>query len=371
MTWEVWRLGVELWALILFPILALVVYSLWRFWKERADYLRAIGARPAGTHFFINPKGELFYKNLRVEAYTGGPRGMHSLRLSMKVEGRGFFRIRKRDLFEKLIRPQTYRGLSVEYEDGAWFGRLSEDKVFQKIADRLFGELGLDFLELKWDNLTAGWYIRRSPREIEKHRLLEALELLSQVYELLRSLPSASFYRESLREWLTLKMPVFTTVLLCLVGLAGGFYRYDPVCLTEMLLTGYKLMLPITFLYVALALLLVGGPTLSRWVVLKTSLVLLLCTFFLSLFFFTYINGKFDTSEPRIVRDEIEKKYRSPRHGYKVALHGYHGAKSWCESFTVSEGFYMRAYKGAKVEYITKKGFLGVEWFYEGLRLLP
>jgi len=364
-------LGAELWAVIVFAILALVAYSLWRFWRERVEYLRGIGAEPSGTHTFINPKGEIFYKSMKVEVFTGGPRGVHSLRLSIKVEGKGFFRIAKRDLFEKLLRAETYMGLSVEYEDGAWFGRISEDKVFQKTVDRLFRELGLGFLELKGDTLTAGWYIRRSPKEVQQHRLFEALELLSQVYELLRSMPSAGIYREDLRGWLTLRIPILVTIFLCLVGVAGGFYRYNPVCLMETLLTGYKLMLPIMLLYVALAILLVGGRTLNGRVVLKASFVLLVCTFFLSLFFFTYVNGRFDTSEPKVVRDKIEKKYRSPKHGYRVALHGYHRAKRWCEGFTVSEGLYMRAYQGAKVEYIIKKGFLGVEWFYQGLRLLP
>lgn len=56
--------------------------------------------------------------------------------------------------------------------------------------------------------------------------------------------------------------------------------------------------------------------------------------------------------------------------GHRIVLEGLHSERKLCDSFGVSEEFYYAVSEGDKVEYATKKGLLGVEWFYKKLRLV-
>ncbi|MEN3039865.1 MAG: hypothetical protein ABDI07_12105, partial [Candidatus Kryptonium sp.] len=145
---------------------------------------------------------------------------------------------------------------------------------------------------------------------------------------------------------------------------------YSPVCLTEMLFVGFKVLFPFLLLYLILSVLLVGHGTTKQKVLLETLFYCILSCFFLSLFFLTYVNGRLDSSEPVQKLDRIESKYRSYKRGPRITLEELHQDKPLCPGFNVSEEFYERAYKGAKVEYWIKEGFLGVEWLYKGLRLV-
>ncbi|MFN3813176.1 MAG: hypothetical protein ACK4SM_00950 [Aquificaceae bacterium] len=53
-----------------------------------------------------------------------------------------------------------------------------------------------------------------------------------------------------------------------------------------------------------------------------------------------------------------------------LVLVDFHNKNPWCERFKVSKEFYDRVQVGSLVEYKTKRGFLGVEWFYSGLSLV-
>lgn len=80
-----------------------------------------------------------------------------------------------------------------------------------------------------------------------------------------------------------------------------------------------------------------------------------------------------DLSDPELKRDFVEEKQRAGRKGiplsgkYHVVLANYHKEKPCCGTFAVSKDLYEKVSVGSTIEYQTKRGFLGVEWFYTGL----
>lgn len=50
-----------------------------------------------------------------------------------------------------------------------------------------------------------------------------------------------------------------------------------------------------------------------------------------------------------------------------MVLANYHKEKPCCGTFAVSKDLYEKVSVGSTIEYQTKRGFLGVEWFYTGL----
>ncbi len=300
---------------------------------------------------------------------TEGPRGMHSLVVQVSVATLGYIKLRKRDFFDKAFFQRKYGSLALEYEDEAWVNRLFGLVGFEELVKRLFEEFGISWLEIRGDLLRIGWYIRKEPKEVEKERLLGAVDVLRDFLSLLKGVAPSESYREDLRNLLTFKLPIALTVLLSIIGIAGGFYQYSPACVLYMLFTGFKLLFPFALFYLIFCLFMVGGATMAQRVLLKTSLVLFTCSFFITLFFLTYINGRFDDSEVRVKKDLVERKYVNIKRGPTLILVEFHRENPWCEGFRVSEEFYYRVQVGSPVEYKTKGGFLGVEWFYSGLVL--
>ncbi|MCS6957443.1 MAG: hypothetical protein RMK75_03175 [Aquificaceae bacterium] len=370
MTWDAQTLPLELWIFLLAFAILLLAYAIHEHIRQRLDFYRALGARITGYHQLINPKAEIYLEGLRFEIFTSGPRGLHSLKVKTQVEPLAYLSLRKRDFLDRLTFQKSYEGLSLDYEDEKWAHKLLEHGEFKNLIMKLFVEARVDFLEIRNREVLAGWYVKNSLKSMDEDKVTKALEILKDVLETLRSFPSAELYKANLRDWMSLKLPLIFGALGTVFGVAGGFYKYKPVCLVEMLLVGFVVLSPLFSLYLALSVFLVGHGTTKQRVVLKTLFYCLISCFFLSLFFLPYVNGRLDSSEPVQKLDRIESKERGFRHGPRVILEEFHKQKPLCEGFTVSEDFYKGAYRGAKVEYWIKKGFLGVEWLYEGLKIV-
>lgn len=71
---------------------------------------------------------------------------------------------------------------------------------------------------------------------------------------------------------------------------------------------------------------------------------------------------------PELKRDKIKHKYWTPKRGYQIKLEYLHKNR-WCDSLEVSEHFYFSTNIGDEVEYMVKRGYLGVEWLYTKLSL--
>ncbi|MCS7261871.1 MAG: hypothetical protein NZ560_00405 [Aquificaceae bacterium] len=347
----------------------LVAYSLYEHIRQRLDFYRALGAKIVGYHQLINPKAEVYLAGRRFEIFTSGPKGLHSLKIKTQVEPLGYLSLRKRDFLDRLTFQKDYEGLSLECEDEEWAYKLLGQGEFKSLMARLFSEAGADFLEIRGREVLAGWYIKGSPRGVGEDRVAEGLEVLKRMSETLKGFPSAQIYKANLRDWMSFRLPLIVGALGTASGVAGGFYRYKPLCLAEMLLVGLLVLSPFVFLYLTLSLLLAGHGTTKQGLALKTLFFCLVSSFFLSLFFLPYVNGRFDSSEPVQKLDRVASKQRGFRHGPRVVLEDFHRRRWLCEGFTVSEEFYRKVYKGAEVEYWTKRGLLGVEWLYRGLRL--
>lgn len=63
------------------------------------------------------------------------------------------------------------------------------------------------------------------------------------------------------------------------------------------------------------------------------------------------------------------KKYSGLKRKHRILLEELH-KDLWCDSMKVSKEFYLRVEKGSEVEYVTKRGYLGVKWLYHGLRII-
>ncbi|MFN3471975.1 MAG: hypothetical protein ACK4ZR_05185, partial [Aquificaceae bacterium] len=333
----------------------------------RLDYYESLGARVVGYRYLINPVARLSYENMDIMLLTEGPRGMHSLVVQVPVDTLGYIRLRKSGFLDKVFFQKRYKNLALEYEDEAWFNKLFAVAEFKNLLDRLFEEFGISWLEIKGNLIRIGWYIKKSSEEVEDKRLFGAVDVLKDLQNLLKGVAPSENYKEDLRIWLTFKLPIVLTILLSIIGILGGFYKYHPTCVLNMLFTGFKVLFPFALFYLAFCLFMVGGAAMAQRVLLKSSLVLLLCPFPIALFFLTYINGRFDNSAVEVKRDFVETKYRNYKRGPTLILAEFHKKNPWCEGFRVSKEFYDKVQVGSLVEYKTKRGFLGVEWFYSGL----
>ncbi|MFN3599611.1 MAG: hypothetical protein ACK4VK_07770 [Aquificaceae bacterium] len=356
--------------ILIVPIFVLVVLLLYKYRKDRLEYYNSLGARVVGHRYFIEPVARLSYENMDITLLTEGPKGFYSLIIQVPVATLGYMKLRESDFFDKALFQRKYKNLALECEDEAWVNRLFGLAGFEELVDRLFEGFRISWFEIKGNLLRIGWYIRKGPSEVEKERLFGSLDVLKDLLNLLNGVTPAENYRGDLRDWLTFKLPIALTILLIIVGIVGGFYKYQPVCLLNMLFTGFKLLFPFALFYLALCLFMVGGATMGQRVFLKTSLVLFTCSFFITLFFLPYINGRFDNSMVEVKRDLVKRKYVSVKRGPTLILAELHKNNPWCEGFKVSKNFYNRVQVGSLVEYETKRGFLGVEWLYSGLVLV-
>ncbi len=354
-------------------VLLLLYFSYIRHKKELLEFYSSLGARHVGYKWLFFPLAELDVKGKRVKLYTEGGRGSYALKVSLEIETFGYLKLWRGGFLDKLTLRKPYLdNIFVEYEEKEWAERLLNMEEFKSTIKRLFELPGLTFISIDGRNLTLGWHlggISRFKKVANKEVILEAIRMMVELSPTLNTIAPSKQYKENLRSWLTLKLPILITVILSTIGIVGGFYRYDPLCTYQILLVGFKILTPINLLYTVLVLLLVGGPTLDQRVFFKTLFVCFVCTPLISLFFLLWVNGRFDRSEPEHRTDTIVKKYHLIRGGYRIALLELHKNR-WCGSFKVSEGFYIKAEVGSKVEYAVKKGFLGVPWLYRKLTLI-
>ncbi|MEZ0361641.1 MAG: hypothetical protein ABWK04_07110 [Hydrogenobacter sp.] len=349
-------------------IFAFVGYFVIKKRREHINYFEGLGNITLRGFIPFYTRGDLKEKDVSLSIKES--RAGRYIKLEKDIKQRAFLRIKRRDLFDRILMQETYKGLSVEYEDEAWANRLFSHRDFDGVVEEIFYNLGAYSLEIREGKVSISFSFKKSPFEVEKERVLGATQVIKELINLINKLPEPNHYKDNLRSLLTLKLPIAITVLLSLIGIVGGFYKYDTLCHIEIFILGSKLLFPIALLYVGISTLLVGGKSLVQRVILKTAFVCFVCSFFISLFFLTYINGKFDTSEPQRKEDRIRSVYWHVKYGPKLLLDGLHSEKKWCDSFNISEDFYERAEPGDKVEYYTKRGFLGVEWLYRGIRLI-
>ncbi len=369
-----WSLKAE----VLLPVILVLIVLLWyvgysRHRRELFEFYSSLGARHAGNRWLIFPLAELELDGVRIKIYTEGGQGFYALKASVELNPVGYLKIWHGNVLDRaLLRKPYLESLFVECEDKDWAEKILNREDFKNWVIELFSLPGVNFLEIKDKTLTLAWHLggmSRFKKVVKKEDVLPALKILVGISQRMNSMPSAKVYKENLRNWLTLKLPVLTTLFLISVGFAGGFYRYKPLCDHEILLVGFKVLTLIIILYTAFVLLLVGASTLGQRVILKTLFVCLVCTPFISLFFLMWLNGRFDSSKPEVIRDTIARKYYLIRGGHRILLSELHKSR-WCDSLSVSEGFYMKAKVGDKVEYEVKRGFLGVPWLYRGLTLV-
>lgn len=354
--------------LIGFFIFAFVGYFAIKKRREHINYLEGLGNITLRGFIPFYTRGDLKERdvNLSIKESKAG----RYIKLEKDIKQRAFLKIKRRDLFDRILMQETYKGLSVEYEDEVWAKRLFSHKDFEGIIEELFYQLGAYSLEIRGSKVSISFRFKKSPFEVQGEKVLRAIQVMKEFINLIDKLPEPTQYKDNLRSFLTLKLPIAITVLLSLIGITGGFYKYKVLCGIEIFVLGFKLLFPIVLLYVGISTLLVGGKSLAQKFILKTAFVCFICSFFISLFFLTYINGRFDTSEPQRKEDRVRSVYRHVKYGPKLLLEGFHAEKRWCDSFNVSEEFYEMAKPGDRVEYYTKKGFLGVEWLYRGIRLI-
>ena len=356
---------------IFFPIFLVLIYKgISSSNRETFEFYKSLGAEPKGYRHLIYPMAELNHGNERIILSRGRRYGGFIFIASIDIPFSGLLSLWKGGFLDALFHKRRYDGLFLEYEDAGWAWNLLRDETFKEEVLKLFESFRISFLEIKGGSIVIGFGIGRGKLEkyLNKQDLIEALNSLVQLKKILEKYPYYGSSKEKLREWLTWKLPILITLSLILVGVLGGFYEYEPTCYSDLMLTGGKLLSVPVILYVVFTAFLVGGEALYLRVILKTFLVLFVCSFFISLFFVSYINGRFDSSQPEIREDRIKEKYHTLKQGYRVTLEEYHKNK-WCDSFRISEEFYKKANVGDKVDYVVKRGYLGIEWWYKGLRL--
>ena len=126
----------------------------------------------------------------------------------------------------------------MEYEDKDWAEKILNREDFKNWVIELFSLPALNSFEIKNKRLTLSWHLggmSRFKKVVKKEDVLSALKILVGISQRINSMPSAKVYKEDLRNWLTLKLPVSTTLFLITVGFAGGFYRSKPCWLLKTL----------------------------------------------------------------------------------------------------------------------------------------
>ncbi|ADO45082.1 hypothetical protein Hydth_0684 [Hydrogenobacter thermophilus TK-6] len=354
-------------------VFLLVALLFWDFWKKRVSFYKSLGAEEIQIKFLLNPVGKIDLDGIRMDIFTEGAKSNQRLTLRAKTNLTGFLKLYKRSIWNRLFSQEIFGGLGAEYEDERWFNRVINYKNFRELVEKLFQEGQVNEVRIEKDKLSLSWKIRNHPREGDREKVLKALPIMKEFLSLLSKLPDATHYREHVRSWMSIKLPVVITVVLCAVGIVGGFYRYDPVCSLEIFGVGFKLLLPSAFLYALVGMLLAGSFRLGFRVLVYSLTAWLLAIPFISLFFLMYINGKLDRSLPEVKTDKVVEKYTSTGKGgsvkYRIVLAHLHSQKDWCDHLQVSKKFYERVQVGDTVEYITKRGFLGVEWYYQKLSI--
>ncbi|MCX8042283.1 MAG: hypothetical protein N3A56_07335 [Thermodesulfobacteriaceae bacterium] len=366
---------IDLKFIILLPILGFIVI-LFFFFKQRKKfeiYYQSLGGKDISTWTFPYTKAYLEKDGIVLKLGTSGYRANFYLYLSIPLRIRGFLLIRKASFLEKFWAEPLFlkEKLLAEYDDENWFKNIINKTEIKESFLQTFNKYQLKGILIKDGELRFEWNIKQGPWEISKETILSSITELSILSNWLDRIPSSSigYNIEKLRNLLGVKLPIGITLFLFGIGIVGGFYNYQPLCLLEALWIGLKITLPVVLTYIGLISFFIGRKNLFWRLFWKSFMVMGIGSFFISLFFLTLVNGIFDTSLPQKHIDFIEKKYRSIKHGYRIQLKNYHQNKFWCD-FSVSKEFYNQVSQGQKVEFWSKKGFLGIEWLYLGLKIV-
>ncbi len=336
--------------------------------KEAKNYLSDLGAINLKLLFFPYLSAELIRNGLRVKIWVSGLRRNFKLYISLPAKTEGYLRLWVPDWFDKILASKLENGLAQEFEDPLWVKKVL-NKITLNSLEKFFKDTGIQSFEIRKGELRCSWQIRNKISHIHKVNIYNALDQLREYSYLLTETPKSTD-KEALRSWLSFKLPILLTVLFFLLALIGNFWKFIPLCMLDLLYLGLKIFTFLYFLYLSLVLFFVGNKSFFSRIFLNSFLSFMILYLFTSLFFLTFINGKFDTSKPEIKRDIIVSKHISLKRGKGIILKELHSQKKYCEPLTVSDSFYERAKVGDRVEYETKAGFLGVEWRYSSFRLL-
>lgn len=357
-------------------VLLILILLIARGRKEVIYYLNEIGAERLRTYTYPCIKAELHYGNTKAKLWTSGLRGNFKLNIGVPLKFSGFLVLRKSDFFDKLFFQKTIDELAVIYEDPKWASKILYLKDFRIAINELFNKTNIYSLAIKDKELIISWKsVRWSNIFIEREIINDALQVVIKIINSLTGIPS-TIVKEPIRKWLIYKIPLILSGVLVITGILGKFYYYNPVCQSELIIKGYKLVFPLVLGYITFVILLTArNRTLLPGTLGSTLLMWVICSLFINLFFISYINGRFDTSTPTLKRDYIKRKYigyTKWSSGPRIVLSEFSREKPWwCDkSFRVSKEFYEKAKSGDRVEYATGKGFLGIEWFYSGFRIV-
>lgn len=363
--------------LVLTVIFLAVFLSIRNHWQKSVRFYRSLGAREIRPRFFslppFHPVGWLDLGDIRGEIYTEGPKGHHLLTLKIPTGVAGFLIFQKRNLWNGMFLEEIQEGIGAQYEDRAWVKRILNHRNAGEILQKLFREGGVESIRIANHGLKVSWKIQGHPGIREREKIERSLPLLKEFLGTLSEQPGSSD-TEPMRNLVTLRIPVFATLILSSIGVLGGFYKYQPLCFLDILGAGYRILFFPALLYVFAAMMLTGGhhPRLALRVFVQSLVAWLLAIPFLSLFFLMFVNGKFDTSPPEFRDDRVVEKYISYNRGSKI--HNIVLAKGphtpWCPSFQVSENLYRQVQPGDRVEYAVKRGFLKVPWWHQKLRVV-
>ncbi len=349
-------------------LLVIFLFAYHKSFREARNYLLELGAVNFKALFFPYLSAELMWNGLRVKIWVSGLRRNFKLYVSFPSKIEGYLRLWTPDLFDRILGSKLENSFAQEFEDSLWVKRVL-NKINLKSIEKFFKDTGIHSFEIRKGELRCSWQIKKKISQIDKANIYNALNQLKEFDSLLIEVPKSTD-REGLRCWLSLKVPLLLTALFLFLALIGNFWKYLVLCTLDLLYLGLKIFGFLYLLYLTLIIFFVANRSFFPRIFLNTTLSFMVFYFITSLFFLSFINGKFDTSTPEVKKDIIASKYIHPKRGKEIILKELHGRKRYCEPLKVSDSFYKRAKIGDKVEYETKTGFLGVEWKCSSIRLL-
>lgn len=359
---------------LIVPIIGLIIvfvaYN--RLIKKYVDFFKKLGCQRISYLKFPYIEAYLEKDGFTLKLGISGYRSNFSLFISLPLEFKGFLRLRKAGVLEKLWANPFFKeeGLLFEYDDENWFKQIIHRDNLKEELSKTFIQNNLKTLTLKEGEIKLEWYIRRGPWEVSEESIESAIKDITILKNLVAQLPYSSIgdAKEKRRSFFSIYFPVLITLTLVTIGVLGGFYKYKPLCIFEAAVKGFLILAPFVIAYSLAIMLWYGGRNTKCKSFVRSLFVGFICSIFINLFFLTYVNGKFDHSSPKRYTDHVSKKYRSSKRGYRVELADFSRDKLWCD-FNVSKNFYQTVNIGTKVEFWSKEGFLGIEWLYSGLRI--
>ncbi len=353
--------------LIILFFLILYGYLIVREHSKNKIYLNELGAEKIKAFHLINwVKCDLNVRGIKAKVFTSGVRGCFKLNISVPIMIDGFLRLWRPDLLDKLFSKKTKNGLAIEFEDHDWANLILTHLNLESI----FKKTDIHSIKIHKKNLVFSWLLKRNIREVKKESIFNALEELYKLSKEINNIPSSNKDKEDLRNFLSIKLPLFLTALLVLIGVFGKFWLYKPLCALEIILLGVKIYVVLFILYVITIIFMAGNLTFSQRIMHNAFVIFIISCAFVSLFFLNFLNGALDVSMPVLVRDKVSNRYKNIKRGKMIILENLRKRKKYCGEVIVSESFYEKVKIGDTIEYEVKKGFLGVEWIYSGFKLV-